>query len=191
MDGFVWIFLLIDFWIKRPAKMKIVKVRTAPIIMGTRRFLLLIMVLYFLKERFTRFIPLKKSRRNRKPGSGNYEWIIAITIYPSFWSPKNFSGLPAAYVPENSRFLTLLQMRLAMRRLLPNARWSLTPPFHPCNFSLRVKLRFVFCCAICRTRGYAKNRDATICNCPSSPGNYPAFFPAEPGLCLTVKKCHN
>ena len=53
--------------------MKIVKVRTAPIIMGTRRFLLLIMVLYFLKERFTRFIPLKKSRRNRKPGSGNYE----------------------------------------------------------------------------------------------------------------------
>ncbi len=43
--------------------MKIVMVRTAPIIMGTRRFLLLIMVLYFLKERFTRFIPLKKKQK--------------------------------------------------------------------------------------------------------------------------------
>lgn len=38
---------------------------------------------------------------------------------------------------KNSRFLTLLQMRLAMRRLLPNARWSLTPPFHPYNSCLR------------------------------------------------------
>lgn len=48
---------------------------------------------------------------------------------------------------KNSRFLTLLQMRLAMRRLLPVARWSLTPPFHPYQ---ACAWRFAFCCAVCR-----------------------------------------
>ena len=59
---------------------------------------------------------------------------------------------------NDSRFLTLLQMRLAMRRLSPNARWSLTPPFHPYPLGFRASGRFVFCCAICRRTGYVSFR---------------------------------
>ena len=46
---------------------------------------------------------------------------------------------------SNAFCLALLPMRLAMRLLLPVARWSLAPPFHPYRPEGR---RSVLCCAI-------------------------------------------
>jgi len=92
---------------------------------------------------------------------------------------------------KNSRFLTLLQMRLAMRRLSPSVRWSLTPPFHPYNLRLRENCGLFSAALSVEKRVMLVSAKAKICNFRLSPGYCPAFFPAEPGLCLTVKKCHH
>jgi hypothetical protein len=45
---------------------------------------------------------------------------------------RHLRSLPAAYrTGRPYRCSALLLMRLAMPRLLPDARWALTPPFHP------------------------------------------------------------
>ena len=91
--------------------------------------------------------------------------LYRITIYPKHRLPDAFSSLPAAKSPEKDcRYLTLLQMRFAVPKLLPVSRWALTSPFHHHHFWL-----YIFCCTFCHPKKWM-------------PGHYPAFFPVEPGL---------
>ena len=48
-------------------------------------------------------------------------------------SPAGSSSLPAAQRPGPglAAYLALLRSGVAVPRLLPVARWALTPPFHP------------------------------------------------------------
>ncbi len=55
-----------------------------------------------------------------------------MAIHLDLTSPSGSSSLPEGRASNSIAFcLALLPMRLAMRLLLPEARWSLTPPFHP------------------------------------------------------------
>ena len=83
-----------------------------------------------------------------------------MVIYLGRQSPVASSGLPAVQRSgqDLTAYLALLRLGVTLPRLLPTARWALTPPFHP----------------------YPKNR--AVCflwPCPSSfdaqalPGNLP------------------
>ena len=55
-----------------------------------------------------------------------------MAIHLDLTSPSGSSSLPEGRASNSIAFcLALLPMRLAMRLLLPVARWSLAPPFHP------------------------------------------------------------
>jgi hypothetical protein len=91
-------------------------------------------------------------------------------------------NLPAVHrTGRPYRCSALLLMRLAVPRPSPDARWALTPPFHPYRIASspygssaisrerrrrsRVARRYTFCCAIChrglhRSRRTNKNRSA-------------------------------
>lgn len=69
-----------------------------------------------------------------------------MAIHLDLTSPSGSSSLPEGRASNSIAFcLALLPMRLAMRLLLPVARWSLAPPFHPYRPEGR---RSVLCCAI-------------------------------------------
>src|SRR2546426_12053592 len=69
--------------------------------------------------------------------------------------------------PGLAAYLALLRLGVAVPRLLPAARWALTPPFHP--YPTRVR-RSVFCGPIRRL---------------AAPRRYLAVCPAELGLSST------
>ncbi len=104
--------------------------------------------------------------RSRKPspvrrvGGWSSIWdgshLPPLAAYPRFW----WSG------PDLTAYLALLRLGVAVPRLLPAARWALTPPFHP----YPLIGRFVFCGPIRRL---------------STPRCYLAICPLELGLSST------
>lgn len=93
-----------------------------------------------------------------------------MAIHLDLTSPSGSSSLPEGRASNSIAFcLALLPMRLAMRLLLPVARWSLAPPFHPYRPEGR---RSVLCCAISQvTLG----------------GRYPPSCSMEPGSSSATK----
>ena len=93
-----------------------------------------------------------------------------MAIHLDLTSPSGSSSLPEGRASNSIAFcLALLPMRLAMRLLLPVARWSLAPPFHPYRPEGR---RSVLCCAISQvTLG----------------GRYPPSCSVEPGSSSVTK----
>ena len=93
-----------------------------------------------------------------------------MAIHLDLTSPSGSSSLPEGRASNSIAFcLALLPMRLAMRLLLPVARWSLAPPFHPYRPEGR---RSVLCCAISQvTLG----------------GRYPPSCSVEPGSSSATK----
>ena len=77
---------------------------------------------------------------------------------------------------KNSRFLTLLQMRLAMRRMLPCARWSLAPPFHPCSSALSQRASGLFSVALSVERRVMQKTQARNLQLPHFPRLLPGIF---------------
>src|SRR5438128_1988341 len=71
-------------------------------------------------------------------------YVRGMVISLGWRSPDSSSGLPAAQRPGPglAAYLALLRPGVALPRLLPVARWALTPPFHPYRPCGR---RCVFC----------------------------------------------
>ena len=95
-----------------------------------------------------------------------------MAIHLDLTSPSGSSSLPEGRASNSIAFcLALLPMRLAMRLLLPVARWSLAPPFHP-YLPVETDKRSVLCCAISQvTLG----------------GRYPPSCSVEPGSSSATK----
>ena len=89
---------------------------------------------YFVSKRVgmgTKNAKISKRKRDLSyPGFCHAEAWMAIHLGQP--SPAGSSGLPGCGTSSSlASCLTLLPMRLAMRSVLPQTRWSLAPPFHP------------------------------------------------------------
>lgn len=89
--------------------------------------------------------------------------------------------------PEKQLLLDLAPNEVYRLHLLPDARWSLTPPFHPCVRQSRP--RYIFCCTVCQLRALHKSfrkYAASVC-CPVIIRH---FFRRSPDFRLTVPPFH-
>ena len=80
------------------------------------------------------------------------------------------SSRPSDYRPDRPILSTLLRMGFTWHKALPQCRWALTPPFHPC---LKIQAVY-FCCTFLRV---------------ASTGISPASCPAKLGLSSSALMC--
>ena len=80
------------------------------------------------------------------------------------------SSRPSDYRPDKPIQSALLRMGFTWHKALPQCRWALTPPFHPC---LKIQAVY-FCCTFLRV---------------ASTGISPASCPAKLGLSSSTNNC--
>jgi len=89
--------------------------------------------------------------------------------------------------PEYQLLLDLAPNEVCRLYLLPDIRWSLTPPFHP--YVRQNRARYIFCCTFCQLRALHKSLriDAASVCCPVIIRH---FFRRSPDFCLIVPSFH-
>jgi hypothetical protein len=135
----------------------------------------------FHAPRFTR--GATQERVTCKPGS--VERLRARTVIPlGARSLTLSSSLPAVFSSRwapLTAYLALLRLGFTLPRLLPIARWALTPPFHPYPFRIAPVVGGVFSVALSVAAARETRRAAQA---------LPGSLPMEPGLSSARREWH-
>jgi len=107
--------------------------------------------------------------RSRSPGGWSSVWDGCHqpprAAYPRLAGSRDPAGRCGSHL---AAYLALLRLGVTVPLPLPEARWALTPPFHPYpSFACARAGRFAFCCPVRRL---------------SAPRRYLAVYPMELGL---------